>query len=66
VTETAKTERDFLLTHSETDGEYSHHLHYLLANGARVRLTIGSAFDSPEMRDKLGVALHKHRVEGKQ
>lgn len=63
--EDGQTELKYLLTRAHDDGEYSRHLDYLLANGARRRVTIDAASDSPEIRHQLGLALHAKEM-GKQ
>lgn len=47
----------FLVTLVEDVEERSRHIHYLLPNGSRRRVTIDVSEDSPETRQKLGESL---------
>lgn len=60
--------RRFILTHSEIEGERSKHLHYLLPDGKRRKVTIDQAYDTDEWRTRIGEALaagNTGRTKGK-
>jgi hypothetical protein len=61
----ATNNEKFMVTHTQDDGEYSRHLNFLLSDGSRRRVTIESASDSEETRQRIGAALHLKEVEGK-
>lgn len=52
----------YLITQVETLGEYSKRIHYLFPNGSRRGIIVSQAEDTPELRDKLGLAWASGRV----